>query len=136
MKLIIKYISIIAIVILCIGVLYTYHSFIIDSEINLDNFSKMAENETTCSDIRNELYLINDNLVFWIVEGSCPDASYSYTLFEDKPESVLCKVFDSIAGPQEFCNNEEYQDLFNILTDNIDKKNFGLNNNYRVTRFY
>jgi hypothetical protein len=136
MKLIIKYISIIAIVILCIGVIYTYNSFNIDSEINLDNFNEMAKNETTCSDIRNELYLINDNLVFWIVEGSCSDASYSYTLFEDKPETVLCKVFDSIAGPQEFCNNEEYQDLFNILTDNIDNENFGLNNNYKITRFY
>ena len=137
MKKEIKYISIIiAIIILCFGIFYTYNLFKINSNINVDIFIEMAENETSCSDIRNDLYLIDNEIVFWIVEGSCSDASYSYTLFKNTPEIVLCSVFDSIAGPQEICNNIEYQELFNILKINIDKNNFGLDDRYEVTKFF
>lgn len=113
-----------------------YNFYSNEPEINLDFFREMAENETSCSDIRNELYLIDENLVFWIVEGSCSDASYSYTLFGENPQKILCKVFDSIAGPQEICNDEKYLEIFNVLTSKIDVYNFGLDDTHKVRKFF
>ena len=132
------YISIIILIIFSIsfGIFILYNFYSNEPEINLDFFREMAENKTSCSDIRNDLYLIDENIVFWIVEGSCSDASYSYTLFGENPQKILCKAFDSIAGPQETCNDEEYREIFNVLTNNVDVYNFGLNNTHKVRKFF
>jgi len=135
----IKFISIIILIIICIIVFFgLYYIYSNDSRINIDLnlYIEIAENETSCSDIRNELYLIDDNMIFWVVEGSCSDASYSYTLFGDDTKKVLCKISDSIAGPQETCNDEKYQEIFDIMKNNISEYNFGLDNSYNVTKFF
>ena len=69
MRLKIKYITIIIIIVIFFGIFYISNSFMLGFDINLDLFSVIAENKSSCSDIRNELYLINDDIVFWFVEG-------------------------------------------------------------------
>jgi hypothetical protein len=134
------FISIIILILICITIitlgLYYFNFGKSETKVELDLFIEIARNETSCSDLRNELFLIDNNIVFWVVEGSCSDASYSYTLFGENPKKVLCKLFDSIAGPQQICNNEEYQKIFGIMKNNISKYNFGLDDLYKITQFF
>jgi uncharacterized protein YpmB len=130
-----KWIIIITIIILIavvsIFILYFYETD--ETSIELDNFKDIARN-ATCSDITNNLFVIDNKMVFWVVEGNCPDASYTYTLYGNNPDEIYCKKYDSIAGPQEQCNNEDYQEIFQIITDNLDNDNLGLDENYKVTK--
>ncbi|MFE3846170.1 hypothetical protein ACFL1L_04865, partial [Thermoplasmatota archaeon] len=103
-----------------------------ETAIKFDVFKNMAKN-TTCADITNKLFIIDNQIVFWTVEGNCPDASYSYTLFGNNPDKILCKRYDSIAGPQEQCNNDNYQEIFQIIIDNIDADNLGLDAYHKVS---
>ena len=48
--------------------------------INVEDFKDFALN-ANCADKTNDLFIIDNKMVLWIVEGSCSDASYSYTLF-------------------------------------------------------
>ena len=130
-----KWIIIITILILIaavsIFILYFYETD--ETSIELDNFRDIARN-ATCADITNNLFVIDNKMVFWVVEGNCPDASYTYTLYGDNPDEIYCKKYDSIAGPQEQCNNEDYQEIFQIITDNLDNGNLGLDENYKVIK--
>ena len=101
------------------------------SEIDLTPFKQRAR-EGQCADIRNQLFLIDDLLVFWDVVGNCADASYSQTLFGSTPDEILCIAHDSIAGPMKRCENERYQDLFNTITDNLDQPDLGLGSDHTV----
>lgn len=128
--LLISLVAIILFALVCVYIFYFYESD--GTSIELDEFQNMAIN-ATCSDIANKLFVIDNQLVFWIVEGNCPDASYSYTLFGNNPDEILCKKFDSIAGPQEQCFNESYQDIFQIMIDNIYSDDLGLDPNHKIT---
>jgi hypothetical protein len=132
----IKWILIIAIVIILISavsifILYFYETD--ETSIELDYFKDIARN-AICADITNNLFVIDNEMVFWVVEGNCPDASYTFTLYGNNPDDIYCKKYDSIAGPQEQCNNEDYQEIFQIITDNLDNDNLGLDKNYKVTK--
>jgi hypothetical protein len=52
-----------------------------DEQIGLDMepFLTMTE-DAACADLRNQLYVIDDQFVFWAAEGQCSDASYAYIL--------------------------------------------------------
>jgi uncharacterized protein YpmB len=123
-------IAIILIAAIIIFILYFYKTD--ETSIELDNFKDIARN-ATCADITNNLFIIDNKMVFWVVEGNCPDASYTYTLYGKSPDEIYCKKYDSIAGPQEKCNNDDYQEIFQIITDNLDANNLGLDENYKVT---
>ena len=130
-----KWILIITIAILLIAIVSIYIFYYYESDetsIELDNFKDMAKN-AICADITNNLFAIDNKMVFWMVEGNCPDASYTYTLYGMNPDEIYCKKYDSIAGPQEQCNNVDYQEIFQIITDNLDTDNLGLDENYKVT---
>jgi hypothetical protein len=114
------------------GTLIVYFKETDKTSIGLDVFKNMASN-ATCSDITNKLFVIDNQMVFWITEGICPDASYVYTLFGITPDEVLCKRFDSIAGPQEQCNDEDFREIFQIIVDNLDADDLGLDVNHIVT---
>ena len=105
-KLAIIILAIAVILFFIIGIYVTYFSET-ESIIEMDVFRNIASN-ATCSDITNELFLINNQMVFWVTEGNCPDASYAYTLFGNNPNEILCKKHDSIAGPQEQCYDEGF----------------------------
>ncbi|MFE3845420.1 hypothetical protein ACFL1L_00980 [Thermoplasmatota archaeon] len=130
-----KWILITAVVIILFSIAGIYIIYVYETDetsIELDVFRDMAKN-ASCSDIANKLFVIDNQMVFWIIEGNCPDASYSYTLFGNNPDEILCKKFDSIAGPQEQCLNDDSQEIFQIIIDNIDADNLGLNTNYKIT---
>ena len=101
------------------------------SSIDLTPFQDMAR-ARVCSDIRNRLFLIDDQFVFSDVAGNCADASYSETLYGRIPDQVLCVWHDSIAGPMKNCQNEQYQDMFNTITAHLDQPDLGLGSEHTV----
>ncbi len=99
--------------------------------IDLGPFISQARN-ADCSGIRNNLYVIDNNLVLWDRAGNCPDNSYSQTLYGRNIDQVLCKHFDSIAGPQTLYNDVRYKDLFDTVIANLDKPDLGLGAGHTV----
>lgn len=86
----------------------------------------------TCADQRNRLTMIDQRMVFWDRAGSCPDNAYARTLFGATPQTVLCSVVDSIAGPQITCTDEQSRALFNTILANLDKADLGLGSSHQV----
>ena len=109
-----KWIIFIITMIVIFFIIVGYYSFNLsekeETSIELNIFRNIARN-ATCADITNKLFLIDNQMVFWITEGNCADASYAYTLFGSNPDEIVCKRFDSIAGPQEQCNDEYFLDI-------------------------
>ena len=101
------------------------------SGIDLTAFEQLARNEP-CADIRNQLFLIDDQLVFWDVAGNCADASYSQTLYSSSPDQMLCTAHDSIAGPMTSCQDGRYQELFDTIMANLDQPDLGLGSEHTV----
>ena len=126
-------ISLVVIVLFALVSIFIFYFYETDKiSIDLDEFRNMASN-ATCSDITNKMFVIDNQIVFWIVQGNCPDASYSYTLFGNNPDEILCKKFDSIAGPQGQCYDESYQEIFQTVTNNINSSDLGLDTNHKIT---
>jgi hypothetical protein len=88
--------------------------------------------EANCSDQRNRLFMIDKRMVFWDRAGSCPDNAYGRTLFGATPQTVLCSVADSIAGPRTTCNDEQARALFDTIVANLDKSDLGLGSSHQV----
>jgi len=101
------------------------------SAFDLDPFRAMA-NEAGCADVTNRLFVIDDQMVFWDIAGNCADASYGYTLYGTTPDQVLCTLHDSIAGPQQECQDEQYRELFETITSNLDRPDLGLGTGHTV----
>ena len=72
-----------------------------------------------CADQRNDLYLIDNSLVFWAKQGRCADGGYGYVLYGKTPSDRLCYIGDSIAGPQTSCTTEQYRSLFNLIQQHL-----------------
>jgi hypothetical protein len=103
------------------------------SRVNLEPFKKLAR-ESSCADVRNRLFLIDNRMVFWDREATCADAAYSQTLYDRKPDTVLCNLMDSIAGPQRACHGDAPStNMFDIIVDNLDKTDLGLGPEHTVT---
>ncbi|MES2258688.1 MAG: protease complex subunit PrcB family protein [Pseudomonadota bacterium] len=85
-----------------------------------------------CSDVRNRLYVIDGKQVFRDVAGNCADASYSYSLYGAKPETILCSSGDSIAGPRTVCPDESARALFDTIVKNRDQPDLGLGAGHKV----
>ena len=127
------YLITIIVVILLISLIYfIFFNNKNEYTIELDGFRELALN-ADCADLSNDLFLINNEMVFWMVEGSCADASYKYTLFGNNPDDILCKEFDTIAGPNIEYFNEDYKELFQIIIDNRYNDDLGLGSDYIVT---
>jgi uncharacterized protein YpmB len=101
--------------------------------INIDDFKDLAL-EVNCADKTNDLFIIDNKMVLWVVEGNCSDASFSYTLFGNNTDIILCKEFDTIAGPKRECFNNDYKDIFQTIIENINNNNFGLGLNHKVEK--
>ena len=125
-------VSIAVILFAIVGIYAIYFSETEEISIELDDFRNVASN-ATCADITNELFVIDNQIVFWATEGNCPDASYAYTLFGSTPNEILCKRYDSIAGPQEQYYDEDYQEIFQSIINNLDADDLGLGGNHKVT---
>ena len=102
-----------------------------ETDSDLETFKARARS-AHCADVKNKLFLIDRELVFWHSEGNCPDASYSLILYDRTNDQVLCSLTDSIAGPRKTINNNEYENLFETIIDNLEKSDLGLSSDHRV----
>ena len=94
-------------------------------------FITMAK-ESSCHQIRNRLYLIDNTVVFWDRLGRCPDNSREQTLFGATPETILATSHDSIAGPMVKVNDEKYRAMFDTIMANRDAADLGLGSGHKV----
>lgn len=99
--------------------------------VDLAPFTKMAQSGG-CNDIRNRLYLIDNQVVFWDIAGNCADASYAQMLYGGTPDQVLCVSHDSIAGPVKNCRDARYQAMFDAIIANVSKTDLGLGPQHMV----
>ncbi|MEE8186463.1 MAG: hypothetical protein V3T99_02235 [Nitrososphaerales archaeon] len=105
-----------------------------DNGINLELFRELARN-TSCATITNRLFLIDEEMVFWDRRGNCSDNLFSFTLFGRNPDVVLCYREDSIGGTSSSCE-DDYQEIFNTIMDNLDKSDLRLGNSHQVEEFF
>jgi len=102
-----------------------------DAAVDLAPFKQMVR-EAPCADISNRLFLIDGELVFWQREGNCADAAYTYTLYGSTPDQVLCTLYQTIGGPVEEFRDEQYRELFDTITSNLDNPDLGLGAEHTV----
>ena len=102
-----------------------------DEDLDIEPFIEYAE-ASDCTDIRNRLFIIDDELVLWDRVGNCPDNSYEVQLFREDLDNLLCETYDSIAGPQTYIYDEDYRDLFETILDNIEDEDLGLGDSHLV----
>jgi hypothetical protein len=95
-----------------------------NQDVDLDAFREMAR-QSDCDDTRNQLFLIDEEVVFWAREGQCADWMYTYRLFGNAPDVTHCRFEDSIAGPQSECS-KEHEALFSVIMRNLDDPTLGL----------
>jgi hypothetical protein len=96
-----------------------------ESPIDLEQFIKQAR-DAGCGNMKNVLYVIDNEFVLWDREGNCPDNAYSQTLYGRSVDQVLCTHFDTIAGPKTVYYYEKYREFFDTLLQNLDKPDLGL----------
>jgi hypothetical protein len=125
--------------VLCLMLIFSLNSTLGCKEsktgIDLSPFIQLARN-AECADIRNRLFLIDDELVLSDRVGNCADAGYIVILFGSTVDTVLCKYHDSIAGPVKEIYNESYRAMFDTIIDNLDKSDLGLGSNHTVTEIH
>ena len=102
-----------------------------DDGINLSPFRMLAQEEE-CAQDRNNLYLIDSNLVFWEREGGCPDNWFAQILYGESPTDIKCDYHGSIAGPVYVCNDSTYHEMFQLIIADLDDDNLGLNSEHTV----
>jgi hypothetical protein len=100
----------------------------------LNDFQAMAR-EAICTENRNRLFIIDGKQVLWDHAGNCADASYEQVLFGARPDTVLCRNADSIAGARLSCTDTAARSMFETIVKNLDKADFGLGSAHKVERF-
>ena len=95
------------------------------ADFDLQPFQDLARN-ATCAEQRNELFLIDGELIFWNRVGDCADASFCEQLFGMEPADLQCGHCDNIAGPWLECWDATHEDLFLIIIENLDEPDLGL----------
>lgn len=88
--------------------------------------------DTSCANLKNRMYIIDQKQVFWDKAGNCADASFSQTLYGNTPQNIICSNADSIAGPRNSCNDASQLNLFKTILANLDKADLGLGNAHSV----
>lgn len=104
-----------------------------NTPVDTGPFIKLAQ-KTQCAEAHNRLYVIDNKYVFHAVAGNCADASYSNTLYGSATDKPLCTQFDSIAGPQSKCTDEDAKKLFDVIVKDVDAENLGLDKSHEVKK--
>lgn len=97
----------------------------------VNRFIDLAK-KSACADVRNEVYQIDERYILWVREGSCPDAAYSYVLYDASPKKVICSKSDSIAGPMFECDEQEK--MFKKMVKNLGQEDLGIGNEHTVKK--
>jgi hypothetical protein len=100
----------------------------------MNDFQAMAR-AAGCTENRNRLFIIDGKQVLWDHAGNCADASYEQVLFGARPDTVLCSIGDTIAGPRTTCQDPASRTLFETIVKNLDKDDLGLGSAHKVERF-
>jgi hypothetical protein len=103
----------------------------IETCVEVASFQEMAR-EASCAQLRNELFMIDRHLVFWDVEGTCPDASWSRTLYGHTPDEVLCRDWCTISGGMRVYADSSYQSMFETILSNRYERDLGLGRHHIV----
>jgi len=89
---------------------------------------------SSCADVRNRLFLIDRQLVFWDRAGNCADMMYAETLYGQTTEDVLCVFADSIDGPHKQCTDPTFASMFDTIIGNLDDPQLGLGPDHLVQK--
>jgi hypothetical protein len=99
--------------------------------INMQPFIKMAKT-AVCADQSNNLYSIDDSLVFWRREGkNCYDNSYDYTLFGSDTGAIYCRRHDGFAYV-EIINDSNLIDFFHTIIANLNDAHLGVGASHSI----
>jgi hypothetical protein len=88
--------------------------------------------QAVCTENRNRLFVIDNELVLWDRAGNCPDMSWNVTLYRTTPGTLLCSAGDTIAGPRTTCTDERYRPLLETAVANLEKADLGLGAAHKV----
>ena len=102
--------------------------------INTEAFIQMAES-ASCTDLRNQLYVIDNQYVFWTSEGYCDDAGYAHRLYGASVQEKLCYLEDSFVGPISSCE-PALNELFETILENLDQPDLGLGEEHSVISIF
>jgi len=97
----------------------------------VSEYIKLAQ-EASCTETRNNLYVVDSKYVLWDHAGKCADMSYGQSLMGATPQAVLCTAGDTIAGPRTGCTDEAARPLFETMLKNLDKADLGLGSGHKV----
>lgn len=97
----------------------------------VNRFMDLAK-QAACADIRNDVYQIDEQYIFWVREGSCSAAAYSYTLYDSSPKKEICSKADSSSGPLFECDDQEK--MFKRMVKNLDQEDLGIGNEHTVKK--
>jgi hypothetical protein len=89
-------------------------------------FVQLALQQSSCSDIRNRVFVIDRTIVLIDHAGNCADGSFSQVLYGDSVDDVLCNYHDSIGGPVKNCPVPAYAEMFEIIITHLDARDLGL----------
>ena len=102
------------------------------STMGMQPFVEMAE-QAGCARDQNRLLLIDGAMVLWERRDlGCADASYEISLFGASPDEVLCRHYDSFAGPMLSCEDESLLPLFETMIEHMGDANLGLGPEHTV----
>ncbi|MEW5801368.1 MAG: DUF333 domain-containing protein [bacterium] len=99
--------------------------------IDLESFKELAGN-ADCADLENRLFLIDKDLILWWRRGTCFDNAYSAILYKETVDTIACMYHDSIGGPQNYCYDPNYADMFETIINNLDCPDLGLDATHTV----
>lgn len=95
------------------------------ADFDLQPFKERAA-ATNCAELRNDLLLIDKQMVFWARDGNCPDSGYERVLYGQTIDDVLCEQYDSIGGPMTICADPDARELFETMIANLNANDLGL----------
>lgn len=103
------------------------------SSLDVNGFKTLA-GSANCAQIKNELFTIDNRMVFWRREGNCADNSYAYILYARNSTEKLCQKNTTIAGEVSSCVDENYNSIFSTITANLDQPTLGLDTTHTVVK--
>lgn len=101
--------------------------------LDVSGFKTLA-GASNCAQIKNDLFTIDNKMVFWRREGNCPDNAYAYILYARNSTEKLCTKTSTIAGEVSSCVDDSYNAIFTAITANLDQASLGLDTTHSVTK--
>lgn len=89
-------------------------------------------NDTSCANLQNRLFVIDQQYVLSEKLGTCSDSRYRQTLYGKNPDTVLCSNADSIAGQRFSCSDPTLTTLFKQAIANLNLPDLGLGREHQV----